>query len=96
MMPSFNPRRVRAEPRRSNCISTKRYIKFQFLQSFCGFCHTLLDIIGSEKSFNMSEGRLVKPDKDYTKEADTQIQEAQELAKVVPLHLSKGKRSLTL
>jgi len=30
----------------------------------------------------MSDGRIVKPDKDYTKEADKQIPEAQELAKV--------------
>jgi hypothetical protein len=31
----------------------------------------------------MADGRIVKPDKDFTKEADTQIPEAQELAKVV-------------
>ncbi|KAI9879018.1 MAG: hypothetical protein M1830_009817 [Pleopsidium flavum] len=30
----------------------------------------------------MSDGRIVKPDKDYSKEADKQIAEAQELAKV--------------
>lgn len=30
----------------------------------------------------MSDGRIVKPDKDYSKEADKQIPEAQELAKV--------------
>ena len=30
----------------------------------------------------MSEGRIVKPDKDFTKEADKQIPEAKELAKV--------------
>jgi len=30
----------------------------------------------------MSEGKILKPDKDYTKEVDKQIPEAQELAKV--------------
>ncbi len=31
----------------------------------------------------MADGQLFKPEKDYTKEADKQIPEAQELAKVV-------------
>lgn len=31
---------------------------------------------------NMSDGQLLKPEKDFTKEADKQIPEAQELAKV--------------
>jgi len=31
----------------------------------------------------MADGRLFKPEKDYTKEADKQIPEAQELAKVI-------------
>lgn len=30
----------------------------------------------------MSDGQLLKPEKDFTKEADKQIPEAQELAKV--------------
>jgi len=30
----------------------------------------------------MSDGRILKPDKDFSKEADKQIPEAQELAKV--------------
>lgn len=30
----------------------------------------------------MTDGRILKPDKDFTKEADKQIPEAQELAKV--------------
>ena len=30
----------------------------------------------------MSDGQILKPDKDFTKEADKQILEAQELAKV--------------
>ena len=30
----------------------------------------------------MAEGRLIKPDKDFTQEVDKQIPEAQELAKV--------------
>lgn len=30
----------------------------------------------------MADGRILKPDKDFTKEADKQIPEAQELAKV--------------
>lgn len=30
----------------------------------------------------MADGQLFKPEKDYTKEADKQIPEAQELAKV--------------
>lgn len=43
----------------------------------------------------MSDGRIVKPDKDYSKEADKQIPEAQELAKVVLLDLLRKKKSLT-
>ena len=35
----------------------------------------------------MSDGRILKPDKDFTKEADKQIPEAQELAKVASMHL---------
>lgn len=31
----------------------------------------------------MADGQLFKPEKDYTKEADKQIPEAEELAKVV-------------
>lgn len=31
----------------------------------------------------MSDGRILKPDKDFTKEVDKQIPEAQELAKVI-------------
>ena len=31
----------------------------------------------------MSEGQLFKPDKDFTKEVDKQLPEAQELAKVI-------------
>lgn len=30
----------------------------------------------------MSDGRILKPDRDYTKDVDKQIPEAQELAKV--------------
>lgn len=30
----------------------------------------------------MSEGQILKPDKDFTKEVDKQLPEAQELAKV--------------
>ena len=33
----------------------------------------------------MSEGRILKPDKDFTAEVDKQIPEAQELAKVRPV-----------
>jgi len=33
-------------------------------------------------TIRMSDGRLLKPEKDFTKEADKQIQEAQELAEV--------------
>lgn len=35
----------------------------------------------------MADGRIFKPDKDFTKEADKKIPEAQELAKVA-LHKS--------
>lgn len=39
----------------------------------------------------MAEGRIIKPDKDFTKETDKQIPEAQELAKVrQPLLKSSG------
>jgi hypothetical protein len=31
----------------------------------------------------MSEGRIVKPDKDFSKDVDTQIPEAEQLAKVI-------------
>jgi hypothetical protein len=34
----------------------------------------------------MSDGQIFKPDKDYTKEADQLIPEAQELAKVSSAH----------
>lgn len=33
----------------------------------------------------MADGRILKPEKDFTKEADKQIPEAQELAKVIYL-----------
>ena len=31
----------------------------------------------------MADGRILKPDKDFTKDADQKIPEAQELAKVI-------------
>lgn len=42
----------------------------------------------------MAEGRLFKPERDFTKEADEQIAEAQELAKVA--HRSIPSNSLTI
>ena len=42
----------------------------------------------------MSDGRIVKPDKDYTKEADKQITEAQELAKVASYLTARGETSV--
>jgi hypothetical protein len=37
----------------------------------------------------MSDGRILKPDKDFTTEADKQIPEAQELAKVTASMLAQ-------
>ena len=43
----------------------------------------------------MADGQLFKPEKDYTKEADKQIPEAEELAKVLmALYFTEGS-SLT-
>ena len=43
----------------------------------------------------MADGQLFKPEKDYTKEADKQIPEAEELAKVLMSLSLTGNFSLT-
>ena len=44
----------------------------------------------------MSEGRILKPDKDFTQETDKQIPEAQELGKVDSLDLLEWKATNTV
>ena len=41
-----------------------------------------LELSLTEFNSNMADGQLFKPEKDYTKEVDKQLPEAQELAKV--------------
>lgn len=44
----------------------------------------------------MADGQLFKPEKDYTKDADKQIPEAEELAKVVRAFACFGNKKLML
>lgn len=47
-----------------------------------GLSQLKLNQISLKIVLNMSDGRILKPDKDFSKEADKQIQEARELANV--------------
>lgn len=55
----------------------------------------MLDLCGRLDSSKMSDGTVLKADKDYTKEADKQIPEAEELAKVNAPHSSTRSHVLT-
>ena len=69
---------------------TSKFSAAHFFKSLdLDICSELLRAFGPSIAAIMSDGQIFKPDKDYTKEADKVIPEAQELAKVcLRLHKS--------